>query len=277
MGYSAETRRRLFILSGNECAFPGCKAPIYDTDRNTMVGEFCHIKGRSPGGPRYDPNQTEEERNSYANLMLMCSPHNKIIDDPDNLIIFPFETLLGYKHEHETRLKNTVVKEDVLDRFVKLLDQLRPSPSSSLRCELMHHLEGIDNIAGLDSYVLELMVHNDGDTTAQDVRATVAIPRDYMETGGSQVSEMHSSDHNRRFKYPVEFPAGKRRRIDIDPGDSAPLFRIPFSIRKHHYLEGTKARITVRVVAGERAVCKEELAIATTLNAERIKFYQGQT
>jgi hypothetical protein len=241
-----------------------------------MVGEVCHIKGKKPGSARHDPDQPEEERDAFENLVLMCPIHHDLIDKPATRDAFSVEMIQGYKHEHESRFKNTIVKEDMLERFARLIDHLTPPPGGDLRSELTYHLEGIDNIAGLDSYVLELTVHNDGDTTAQDVRASVAIPREHMETGGSQVSEVNSSDGNRRFKYPVEFPAGKRRRIDIDPGESAPLFRIPFSVRKGHYLEGTAAHITVRVVAGERAVCKEELALAKTLNPERIKFYQAQ-
>lgn len=276
MGYSESTRLRLASLSGNECAFPGCILPIFDTEHGAMVGEVCHIKGKKPGSARHDPDQPEEERDAFENLVLMCPIHHDLIDKPATRDAFSVEMIQGYKHEHESRFKNTIVKEDMLERFARLIDHLTPPPGGDLRSELTYHLEGIDNIAGLDSYVLELTVHNDGNTTAQDVRASVAIPREHMETGGSQVSEVNSSDGNRRFKYPVEFPAGKRRRIDIDPGESAPLFRIPFSVRKGHYLEGTAAHITVRVVAGERAVCKEELALAKTLNPERIKFYQAQ-
>jgi hypothetical protein len=121
MAYTELTRVRLASLSGNECAFPGCTAPIFDTSHGAMVGQVCHIKGKKPGSARYDPNQTEEERDAFDNLILMCSPHHKIIDDPTTRDAFPVDMLLGYKIDHESRFKNTVVKEDVLGRFVALL------------------------------------------------------------------------------------------------------------------------------------------------------------
>ncbi len=46
-----QTVKRLFALSGNICAYPGCEVPI--VERNGVVtGEICHIKARKPGGPR---------------------------------------------------------------------------------------------------------------------------------------------------------------------------------------------------------------------------------
>lgn len=41
---------------------------------------MCHIKARSPEGPRYDPAQTSEMRHGYDNLILMCARHGRLID-----------------------------------------------------------------------------------------------------------------------------------------------------------------------------------------------------
>jgi hypothetical protein len=46
----------------------------------TVTGEIAHIKASSKKGPRYDENQTEEERNAFSNLILLCSRHHTIID-----------------------------------------------------------------------------------------------------------------------------------------------------------------------------------------------------
>ncbi len=74
--------KRLFTHSGNRCAFPKCTSPI--VQKTTIVGEICHIKAASPHGPRYDPEQTAEERHGYENLVLLCANHHTIIDDdPD--------------------------------------------------------------------------------------------------------------------------------------------------------------------------------------------------
>src|SRR6185369_1212720 len=92
MPVTEDTKRRLFVLSANESAFPKCTNPILDTEHDRRRDL---IKAKSPNGPRYDASQTDEERNGFANLLLMCSPHNKIIDDPALLGTFTVEVLLG--------------------------------------------------------------------------------------------------------------------------------------------------------------------------------------
>ena len=53
-----KTVRRLFALSGNMCAFPGCSLPVVES-AGTITGEICHIKARSKDGPRYDAAQSD--------------------------------------------------------------------------------------------------------------------------------------------------------------------------------------------------------------------------
>lgn len=56
-----EALKKLFALSGNKCAFPDCEEEIVDYSRGVVLGEVCHIKGRNPNAPRYDPEQTYKE------------------------------------------------------------------------------------------------------------------------------------------------------------------------------------------------------------------------
>lgn len=80
---SEKTTRRLFAMSGNMCAFPECQSPIFEPS-GTPTGEICHIRAQSPGGPRYDPAQTDNARHSYENLILLCRRHHKVVDaQPD--------------------------------------------------------------------------------------------------------------------------------------------------------------------------------------------------
>jgi hypothetical protein len=111
MSYTAHTLKKLFALSGNVCAFPNCPAPIVDTDSGVVVGDICHIKGRSEGGPRYDPDQTEEERNGYENLLLMCVAHNRIVDGKKTREQYPVERLQEFKRNHEAKYQGSVVDE----------------------------------------------------------------------------------------------------------------------------------------------------------------------
>ena len=82
------TIKRLYAMSGNVCAFPGCQVPIVEA-AGTVTGEICHIKAQSPQGPRYDTKQTEEERHSYENLILLCRRHHKVVDTEADIYDVP--------------------------------------------------------------------------------------------------------------------------------------------------------------------------------------------
>ncbi|WP_405151072.1 hypothetical protein OG308_15795 [Nocardia salmonicida] len=53
------------------------------------------------GGPRYDANQTDEDRHGLDNLVLMCSNHHAVIDDRANLGTYTVERLVVIKQVHE--------------------------------------------------------------------------------------------------------------------------------------------------------------------------------
>lgn len=105
------TVKRLFALSGNQCAFPSCDLPIVE-DSGTVTGIICHIKGRKSGGPRYDPNQTEKERHAFSNLILLCSRHSKLIDsEPER---FTSNVLVDMKRSHEKHPVGELSPDDAL-------------------------------------------------------------------------------------------------------------------------------------------------------------------
>lgn len=96
---SLPTKKRLFALSSNRCAFPRCTATLVDGD--TVVGKICHIKGARPGSARYDRDQSAVERHGFDNLMLMCGRHHDVIDDDEEA--YSVERLLKMKADHEGR------------------------------------------------------------------------------------------------------------------------------------------------------------------------------
>jgi hypothetical protein len=92
------TIKRLFALSGNRCAFSDCSAPLVE-ESGTVTGEICHIRAANPGGPRYDQGQSDSERNSAANLLLLCARHHKLLDsEPDR---YPISILEQLKRKQE--------------------------------------------------------------------------------------------------------------------------------------------------------------------------------
>ena len=96
-----EILRSLFVLSGNQCAFPGCTHPLI-SDKGTFIAEICHIEAANKGGERYNPTQTDEERRSFDNLLLLCLAHHRETDDVDE---FPVARLKKIKKDHENQFQ----------------------------------------------------------------------------------------------------------------------------------------------------------------------------
>jgi tetratricopeptide (TPR) repeat protein len=111
------TVKRLFAISGNLCAFPQCPTPIIDPSSNVVIGEICHIKAREEGGARYDPSQTDEERNAFENLILLCSVHHKIVDTDENA--YPVKRLTEIKAAHEGKFSyGAEPAEEIVQRLI---------------------------------------------------------------------------------------------------------------------------------------------------------------
>lgn len=94
--------KRLFALSFNECALPGCEERLADPAWPEVLAEICHIYGLKPGSPRYVPGMTVEEVNAYENLLLLCPTcHRKV----DYVLVeeYPAERLFALKRGHEER------------------------------------------------------------------------------------------------------------------------------------------------------------------------------
>ena len=75
-----EALRDLAIRSKNKCAFPGCDQSILNL-YGVYVAELCHIEAAEPGGQRYNPAQSDEERRAPANLLFLCHQHHKETDN----------------------------------------------------------------------------------------------------------------------------------------------------------------------------------------------------
>ncbi len=112
---SVPTQKRLFALSGNRCAFRQCPQPLVDEASGTVIAEICHIKGNKPKSKRHDSTQTEEERQGFDNLILMCPIYHNVIDADD--VAFTVEYLRRLKAEHESNHKGQPAPSEALETF----------------------------------------------------------------------------------------------------------------------------------------------------------------
>ncbi len=131
------TLRKLFLLSGNRCAFRGrvederCARELLIED--TITGQICHISAESKGGPRWDENLNDEDRRSFGNLMLMCGDHHKLVDT--QVSDFQPDMLLRWKEEHEVANRSRDVPDvgdQVLWQFVQNTLVINTSDSAAV-------------------------------------------------------------------------------------------------------------------------------------------------
>jgi hypothetical protein len=68
--FSKPTVDRMAKRVGMKCSYPDCRAPTSGPDAAggiTNTGIAAHISAASPGGARYDPNLSSEERSDIGN------------------------------------------------------------------------------------------------------------------------------------------------------------------------------------------------------------------
>lgn len=99
--YSAGTRAGLVLLSQGTCYFPGCTTRTIEfIDGEPFVNfQIAHIRDAQPGN-RYVAAMTDDDRRSFANLVLLCKPHHTLVDKshPER---FSIEDLEQWKSERE--------------------------------------------------------------------------------------------------------------------------------------------------------------------------------
>lgn len=139
--YTQGTERALYAFSATTCYFPGCQTRVIVLVDGEPVSnvEIAHIRGAVPGSPRYDPAMTDDERRSFANLILLCTPHHKVVDrlHPED---YPVEVLVGLKaqHERDAGIDGSALSPLTEDRLLDLIEKAVASakPQRQLAVEI---------------------------------------------------------------------------------------------------------------------------------------------
>ncbi|WP_405119923.1 hypothetical protein [Pseudomonas leptonychotis] len=151
-GFSTKTIHMLRDRAGNVCSHPGCHVHTHgskaELDGVFSVGVACHIKAAAPGGPRYDPDQSPEQRKHYVNGIWMCQTHSRLIDADDSR--YSVEVLEEWKRLAELRANDMVNKRAFTEselsnaartESVALLEQLvnriGPLTSTSAKADIV--------------------------------------------------------------------------------------------------------------------------------------------
>src|SRR5688500_12299765 len=82
--FSDKTKRQIEMSAGRCCSDPSCRratrGPNLQGTGEINLGVAAHICAASFGGPRFDTNQTHEQRSSAANGIWLCQNHAHAID-----------------------------------------------------------------------------------------------------------------------------------------------------------------------------------------------------
>jgi hypothetical protein len=115
------TRVALWGRAGGRCCWQECRRPLTyrpnETADPSLVGDVCHIRSKTPDGPRYDPDYPVDLLDAYDNVLLLCKIHHKIIDDhPD---IYAVDKLCALKDQHESWIDSQLSVEEKRYQEVK--------------------------------------------------------------------------------------------------------------------------------------------------------------
>lgn len=113
----------LWGRAASRCSLPTCRIELVidpiETDDPSLVGEAAHIVGEKQGSARWDSALTDAQREKYANLILLCNVHHKLVDDHEK--DFPIEKLRQLKSEHENWVRSSLTTFNAEEQRTKEL------------------------------------------------------------------------------------------------------------------------------------------------------------
>ena len=215
------TVRRLRDRAGNVCSFPNCHVHTHGAaftgDKAVGVGVACHIKAAASGGPRYDCEQSKNERQHIDNGIWMCQTHSKLVDADDSA--YSVETLLEWKQKAEARSNRLInqksfteceVKAAVEEGAVSVLQRWVNKSTEPFDTPLAEAMQGyesglealdprfkvqVDKIGGNFSHII---------TAAQDTVSLQLILQDLDKLDGFLEAERALFEEGRELQIPGE-------------------------------------------------------------------------
>lgn len=109
--FKESTKKRLAERAGYKCSNPFCRITTIGAQQGgdgiVNIGEAAHICAAAPGGKRYDPNMTPEERGGYENGIWMCRTHAALIDRDEKY--FTIKMLKDWKAQVEKESSDEIL------------------------------------------------------------------------------------------------------------------------------------------------------------------------
>jgi hypothetical protein len=126
--FSREVRQALAARVGLRCSNPECQqltsGPAADPARALNIGVAAHITAAAPGGPRFDPALTPDERVAIENGIWLCHTCGALVDR--DTARFSVNVLRCWKE----------AAEDAASRAIRAGSRYRPVAANEVRQEL---------------------------------------------------------------------------------------------------------------------------------------------
>ena len=123
-GPSPGPKERILVWgrAAGRCQYHGCGKRL---DGDLVTGDLsknnsyvAHIIASDPGGVRGDPVLSHQLSNDPENLMLMCDPHHREIDDPAKIARYTVDVLREMKRAHEERVERLLANPNAIPAHV---------------------------------------------------------------------------------------------------------------------------------------------------------------
>lgn len=121
-------------------------------DSPEIAVDIAHIRALHVGGARYDEEMSDQERNAYPNLILLCRPHHKRVDSREHQ--YPVELLLDWKTLAEQRYGGVF---DTIGSNVWTSESLGQAITNALELRLKKIEDAVSQLANVDQEAAKLM------------------------------------------------------------------------------------------------------------------------
>lgn len=213
MGINTKDIKILWAKAAGRCSMPDCRKRLVANasdavkSKNTLIGENCHIVGDKETSPRGKSILTEDERNRYPNLILLCRNHHKIIDDDEHG--WPVERLHQVKTEHEIWVETALAERNDTDEewYALVINEITEKfillsweglSDNALRGII--HYSFIDGVTDIDLYLFKAIYPQKYPELEEAINNLVRRARQYTDhfTSNSYL-DSHNCHRGRKF------------------------------------------------------------------------------
>ena len=113
-----------------------CVEEANNADPSAVIGQIAHIEAKSDAGPRANPLLSDQQRDAYSNLILLCPTHHTLVDAREST--YSVDVVRSWKTDMETRFREFLTQEmgsvtfAELETITQALVNSGPAPSTSI-------------------------------------------------------------------------------------------------------------------------------------------------